>query len=298
MTKFIKIDGGIGRCIAATGAVKQFCEKEKDTVVISSFTFAFDGIGIDRVYPLNTPYLYEDHIIKGEYLEPEPYNSSKFYREEMHITQVFNDILNGSEEYIAPTMKLTPMERATAKTYVMGLKDKHKKKILLLQPYGASGGTPNPDESYRSFTDEAVSEIVDAYKDEYTILLIRSQNQATCSDTIPITEQNLRRLFAVIPYADGAICCDSFLHHAIAALGNPIPTVVLWGGTSEKNFGYEGQVNLRKKEIGLVEPNRIPHAHNYYVTKNEGCNDFTGMVEQIKKTITIDKKETKKTKEA
>jgi len=289
MDYYVKIDGGIGRCIAATGVVLKFQERQKklgNTIsVISSMTLPFDGLGIERVYPLETPYLYEDFLIKGEYLEPEPYNSSRFYRDNLHISQVFNLILNGSDEYLAPKMVLLPNEEVFAREFVEGLRKKHKKKVLLMQAYAGTGGTKIPDESFRSFSEGSISELVDNFSKDYTILFIRSGTQATCSDTIPITEKDIRRIFALIPFVDVALCCDSFLHHAIAALGNPIPTVVLWGGTSEKNFGYEGQINLRKKEIGLVEPNRIPHAHNYYVTKNLGCNDFTGMVSKIKEAI-------------
>jgi len=289
MDYYIKIDGGIGRCIVSTGAVLEFQRRQKElgnTVsVVSSMTLPFDGIGIDRVYPIATPYLYEDKIIHGEYIEPEPYNSSRFYRDNLHISQVFNLILNDSDEYLPPKMVLMPNEEVFAKQFIDGTKKKDNKKVLLLQPYAATGGIPVPDESFRTFTDDSINEIIEAFKKNYTILLVRSPNQATWSDTSPLMEQDIRRVIATIPYVDGAICCDSFLHHAIAALGNPIPTVVLWGGTSEKNFGYKEQTNLRKKNIGLVEPNRIPHAHNYYVTKNKGSNDFTGMVDKIKEVI-------------
>lgn len=305
LKEYIKIDGGMGRCIAATGAIAN-CKR--DISVVSSFPQLFDGV-LDRVYPLDTHYLYNDHILLGDYKEPEPYNDYRFYREEKHLSQVYNYLLNGVDEYVRPIIHLSPTEKEFAKEFIDSVrvgrldqnngcncgkckdkpkkkpqKIKKKKKVLLFQPYARSGGTRMPDESYRSMSKDSIDKIVETFKKDYTILLVRAGNQATWSDTFPFTNNDIRRIISVIPLVDGIVCCDSFLHHAVAGLGNPVKTVVLWGGTSEKNFGHKGQTHLRVKDIE-VEPNRVPHNHSYYVNKNKGCNDFTSLVDKVKEII-------------
>jgi len=299
--KFVKIDGGIGRCIASIGALLK-CKR--DLSIVTGFPSIFDGI-VDRPYPIGTHYLYEDHIKQGDFSEPEPYNHYKFYSEGKHLAQVYNFLLNGVDEYVAPKIILSPSEEEFAKQYIDGIKHgsvqktcdcekcknlpkkrkiKKKKKVMLFQPYAKSGGTRIPDETFRSLTEETISKFVDTFSKDHTILMVRAPNQATVSDTIPFTHQDIRRIIAVIPRVDVVVCCDSFVHHAVAALGNPVKTIVLWGGTSEKNFGYKGHTHLRVKDIE-VEPNRVPHNHSYYVNKNKGCNDFTSKIKEIKEII-------------
>jgi len=293
MKIYIKIDGGIGRVISATGVVDEFAKLEKEkgneVSVISSYPQLFNGLpNIDRCYSIMQPFLYEDYISKGEYLEPEPYNNSLYYKDNEHISTVFNHLLTGSKEFIMPKIVLTENELADAKAGVEELRKQHKKKIMLVQPFGSQGGVPTQDgvlgdESYRSFTPKFFNELIDAYKDEYTILSVQSivtladgrqVPQVVFKDTIPTTNQDIRKVIAIIPFVDVVVSCDSFLHHAVASLGNPVKTIVLWGGTNEANLGYGEQSNIRSKEVSLFEPNRVPHDRALYVNKNKGCNEF------------------------
>ncbi len=285
MRTFVRIDGGIGRCIAATGILKRMKEesKLKDVSVVTSFPYVFDGI-LDRVYPIAQPYLYEDFIRHGQYFAPEPYTDYRYYREKKHLIEVFNYQLTGSEKFIKPEIILSPSEEAYAFEYIKALKGEKNKKVLLIQPYAMSGGFRIPDETYRSIDDKTVNGVIESFKKTHVIIIVKGPNQAKWSNTIELSPQEIRRVFAVIPYVDCAVCCDSFLHHAIEALGNPIPTVVLWGGTSEKNLGYKKQINMRVMDVEC-EPNRVPHNHSLYVNKNKGCNDFSGLVKKIKEAI-------------
>lgn len=281
MVTYVKVDGGIGRCIAATGALRELA-KTKTVSVVTSFPFCFDHLEfLDRVYPLGTPFIYEDHLAKGEFFEPEPYNHRAYYADEQHLATVFNGLMTGKFEYTAPVLNMSANELEAAKQMIDGLRKETGKGVVLVQPWGSSGGRPtgrekvNDDETFRSFTYEFTKELCDALnKAKLTPLIVKSQDQAGYENSKQVTGANPRAVFAMIPHVDGVICCDSFLHHASAALGTPVPTVVLWAGTSEKNLGYEAQTNIVTKKPRLVEPNRIPHDHAYYVTKNKGINDF------------------------
>jgi hypothetical protein len=280
MEYFIRVDGGIGRCIASTGAVAKFASTHKTSVVTTN-PYVFQGLAnIERVYPIGTPFLYEDKIKQGTYLEPEPYNDVGYYGEEKHISQVFNKLLNGSDEMTQPILNITENELNEAKGFVQ--KQRAGKGIVLMQPFGSSGGKPlaqgqvRVDESYRSFGYEFAKALTDALDTAgYKVVWIKTPDQigypkaGAFNNGIP-----MRGIFALIPFVDGVVCCDSVLHHASVALGNPVPTVVLWGGTNPKNLSYEGQENIVNGKA-LYEPNRIPHDHAYYLDKNKGINEFS-----------------------
>ena len=271
----------MGRCVASTGAVALFASTHKTSVVTTN-PYVFQGLpNVERVYPIGTPFLYEDKISKGIYLEPEPYNDVSYYGEEKHLAQVFNKLLNGADEMVQPILNLTENELGEAKGFIQ--KQRDGKGIVLIQPFASSGGKPiaqgkvKTDESYRSFGYDFAKALTDALDEAgYKVVWIKTPDQigypkaGAFNNGIP-----MRGIFALIPHVDGIICCDSVLHHASAGLGNPVPTVVLWGGTNPKNLSYEGQENIVPNPRGYFEPNRIPHDHTYYLDKNKGINEFS-----------------------
>jgi len=280
------VDGGIGRCIASTGAILEFA-KTHTCSVVSSYPTIFDNIGL-KVYPIDTPYLYEDKISKGIYLEPEPYNDVAYYAEKKHLAQVFNKLLNGQDKMPEIKMVLTVNESNEAKAYVDSLKSQSGKKVLLLQPYASSGGHMMnnnlvEDETFRSLKPEFTDKLIEKLRKDYMIILVKDNSQVTNKNTM-VLNVDTRKYVALIPFVDAIICVDSFLQHAVAALGNPVKTIVFWGGTKESNVGYSEQVGIRIKEVE-DEPNRIPHNHQYYTSKNRGANDFTE--EQIDKVLAL-----------
>ena len=282
--EFVKIDGGIGRCIAATGAIQEYAKQnnDKEINVVSSFNYIFDGLeGIERVYPINTPFLYEDHIKNGEFFEPEPYNDSSYYAKQEHISTVFNKLFNDKEEFIQPIINLTENEIEGAKGFIQNLRKEEEKKVVLIQPWGSQGGKVlegdkiKVDESYRSFGAGFTKKLNERLLEEgYIPFYVKSPDQAGFKGAKTFNNLPVRQIIALIPFVDGVISCDSFLHHASASLGSPVPTIVLWGATNAKNLGYEDQHNFVSHKKVLNEPNRINHYHAYYVNKNKGCNEF------------------------
>lgn len=294
---FVKIDGGIGRVIASTGAVEQFAiNKSKEGIkvnVVSSFPQLFNGIdAINRVYNIGMPYLYEDYISKGEFIEPEPYNHYLYYKEEEHLSTVFNFILNNKREFIQPKIVLTENELEEAKAFIDDLRKKENKKIMLIQPWGSQGGIQiadeagqpkvRVDESYRSWGVGFFRKFIEEFKEEYKILSVQATamfnnqqvQQVAFKDTSVFSNPDIRKIIAVIPFVDGVVACDSFLHHASASLNTPVSTIVLWGATNDKNLGYKEQTNYKSHKPVIYEPNRVPHDHTLYVDKNKGCNEF------------------------
>jgi len=286
MEYFIRVDGGIGRCIASIGAVLEFA-KSHNCSVVSSHPYIFDNIGL-KVYPIDTPYLYEDKISKGIYLEPEPYNDFAYYNEKKHLAQVFNKLLNGKDEMPESKMVLTPNETNEARNYVENVKKESGKKVLLFQPYASTGGHMMnnnlvEDETFRSLKPEFVDKLVEKLRKDYMIIVVKDNSQVTNKNTMMLNVDT-RKYVALIPFVEAVICVDSFLQHAVSALNNPVKTIVFWGGTKESNVGYKEHAGIRIKEVE-DEPNRMPHNHQYYTSKNRGANDFGD--QEIEKVLSL-----------
>lgn len=298
MEHFVRLDGGVGRVIAASGAVLKYMA-DKSGGVVSSISDVLENLGLPRVYPIGTPFLFEDKIKNGIYLEPEPYNQREYFGEEKPLSQVFNKLLNGVDEPIDPVIRLTENEKVMGKNFVDS--NKKGKKFLLLQPYGSSGGGMakcqcgdgckeemklQVDESYRSFTYDFTDKLIEALSEEYSIFLVKLPHQKGHAKCLSFQKQEpIRHILSLIPHADAIVACDSFLHHAAKAL-NHKNVVVLWAGTNPKNLGYDDQKNIVTKKVVEYEPLRIPHNHIYYVDKNKGCNNFDDeTIEEIKKKL-------------
>jgi hypothetical protein len=285
MEEYIKIDGGLGRCISATGVIEEYAKNSENKInIVTGYTNIFEGLeGINRIYNFGTPYLYQDHIKHGLYKEPEPYNDINFYQNEEHITTIFNKLINGKKEFIQPKIVLTETEKQKAKQTIEELKKETKKtKIVLFQPFGRMGGhitqdkTNIPDETYRSLTPEFTKKLHDKLlKNNILPLYVKTPDQIAFENSKSFNTPNVREIIACIPYVDAIISVDSFLPHAVAGLNSPIKTIVFWAGTNPKQFSYKEheQINTLKK----VEypPNRIPHDQTFYVQHNKNCNDFS-----------------------
>lgn len=283
---YFKIDGGIGRCICATSVIEEYAKNNKDkkVYVVTSFPYVFEGLeGIERVYPINTPYIYEDHISKGIFIEPEPYNNYLYYKDNKHLIQVFDKLINDKiDETFKSKIVLTENEKAEAKGFLDAERATHKMKIALIQPWSSSGGRKVPnedklliDESFRSFGEEFAKNLTKRLvKEGYQPYFIKNPDQVGFEPAKTFNDLPARKIMALIPYADVVICCDSFLHHASAGLDTPTPTIVLWAGTNPENLAYKNHYNIKTEKNVEIEPNRIPHDHAYYLNKNKDSNEF------------------------
>jgi len=291
MDYFVKVDGGLGRCICSTGAVEKYAlrmSKEGHRVfVVTPYPFVFDGIdGLERVLRIDHGTLFEDYLCKGEYVDVEPYNYRGHYQEMSHLCASWNYLLNADKSFVEPKIVLTQNELRAGQEWVEAQRKKSGKKVLLFQPFGQAGGQKscasgqcgnigvNFDETYRSLEMDTVEGLVSKLSDKFVIFLVKDYNQVDVPDTLPLTE-NPRLLFSILPFVDGIMGCDSMLQHAAKAVGVKCPVVVWWGGTEPVQFGYKEFHNLENDMKRLNEPCRLPHDHSYYLRKNKGCNKFS-----------------------
>jgi len=291
MEKIININGGLGRAISFSGVINKLAEKEKISLM-TSYDFLFQFSPNITCIDTNFKNNFEEKIINCEYIEVEPYNDFDYYNENEHISKVFNKLITGENKFVKPKIYTHKMYEEKANQWLSEEK-KNGKKIMFIQPFAETGGNKvngkeSEDVSFRSLKEDFVKSIIEEYKKDYNIYIVRGKQFGFdgTKNFILNGEEDYFMFYSACQLIDVAICCDSFLHHLLEAVDTKAKVITLWGATSEKAQGYSSQLNIRKKELKFVEPLRLPHNHLFYVAKNYGINDFDKVeLEQIKKEL-------------
>lgn len=125
-----------------------------------------------------------------------------------------------------------------------------------------NGGAENQQIKYSWMRDlpvQTAQQVVDYFKDDYTIFHIRRNDQIQLQNTIQ-AQGDFRSLCALISIAQKRLFIDSFAQHAAKAMG--LNSVVCWIGNSPAQFGYETNVNI------MANPEtRKPELQNARFTK-------------------------------
>lgn len=272
MSKIIKIDGGLGRVIAATGSLPEGC------IVATSFPDIFIGNPkVKRVYNLGHAFLFEDVVYDNEWVEVEPYNTHDYYNKRHHLSQVFNKMWNGVDELRKPQLFLQDFEVENASNFIKQMTGEDK--FVLFQPFGSN---IKQDITRRAMPQIIAQMAVDyLVKKGYKVLYVKGQDHPDLRNVITV-QQPIRAIFSIIKNCDKIIGIDSFVQHAAAALGKK--ALVFWCGTDERNVGYDAHMNVRVGD-SMVHANRIPINNPELITKNQYQWEFKKVQSHINKYL-------------
>lgn len=281
MQKIIKIDGGIGRVICATGAIRKLAQIDTwdDIVIITSWPEVFENNPyILKLYKDGSiPYLFDDVIKHGKFYYPEPYHEWTYYVQEQHLIQSFNFILNGIIEKTKPEIFITEEEKNFGLDVVSkALAASGKKSAIAYQPFGSGASMSTcgviSDPSYRSLTDDLNKKILTDCKDSVFINLSH----------IPINHPNcwqqqytLRQLFAVASACHAVVSIDSLLSHVGVAFEKK--GVLILGSTYSINVGYDEYKNYETFQKSGYPRSYQSNRFGGHVEKNKYAMDFDGV---------------------
>ncbi len=244
MKIILKIDGGIGKSVAATAVCKAIKAQYPDCklIVITNYPEVFDGN--KKVYEVlrhnELNYFWRNHIKDQHdtrFFFQEPYLATDFIRRRGHLIKVWceiNDIKYNGE---LPELFLTHKEITS---FGVNLKQSNKP-IMVIQ---TNGGLPNQADKYswpRDLPLAAAQKVVNALAPHYNIFHIRRQDQLPLQGTIPATA-DFRQLAVLIALSQKRLLIDSFAQHVAAALNRP--STVCWIANVPSQFGYETHTNI------------------------------------------------------
>lgn len=250
MNIVFQINGGIGKCVAATAVCAAIRRNypECNLIVISGYPEVFlNNPNVQKNYKFGeTIYFYKEYIEGKDFklFIQDPYLHTSFFREEKHLVQIWCELfgLNYNGEY--PEIFLSKRE---ATKYIEGINI--EKPILLMQ---TNGGADN-NKKYgwaRDLPSCVVKNVIEEFKGTHTIFHVKREDQQTYQDTITVTT-DFRRICALSLLSDKRLVIDSFLQHTLAALY--LPAVACWIVNSPMVYGYELHTNIFANSY-TVEP--------------------------------------------
>jgi hypothetical protein len=285
------IEGGLGKHIAAT-AVARCIKKnhpDRDLIIVCAYPQIFLNLDfVSRVYRIgHTPYFYKDYIDQKDSMifKHEPYFTTEHIHKKLPLIEnwckLFGLKYNGEQPEIVFNKRELQKYRQIWQA---------EKPIFVIQ----SNGGMLPSESglpYRWTRDipfNIVQNIVERYKEQYTIYQITRIGSPVAPGVIPVSHEMPSMVFlSILLNSEKRLLIDSSLQHAAAALD--LPSTVLWAGTSPKVFGYNIHDNIVAE---MPEDQKLPDSYLFdydfegQVHEYPYTEDFIFDIDTIVKSLT------------
>jgi len=273
--KIIQIDGGIGRVLCATQALETLYKKTNEKmIVLSSWPDVLANAPyISKLYNLTqVPYLFDDIVKHGEFINPEPYQNFHYYNQRHHLSQSFNFLLNGEDEVGRPTIYLSPDEVKWGNQLIDEVKRASGKKIVVaLQAFGSGAKLMENgtlvDPSNRSLTKGTVDKIL---FNPDCVFINLSHIPMNHPNVWQQPELNIRQIFAITKACNFIVSVDSLLSHVGAAFDKQ--GILILGGTFKENVGYTHYITCQKEGF---PKSYFPNRFHGFVDLNQGAMDFS-----------------------
>jgi hypothetical protein len=242
MNIIFQIDGGLGKSIMATAMVKVLRKRYKNAHII-----------IVTAYPdvfLNNPHINECFRIEqmgGAYLKyvkdqdckifiEDPYRHTSFLTEKEHLFRTWCKIYGLNYNNEQPELYLTQPEVDYFKPFY-----NIEKPIMVIQPNGGPQGQGFQYSWTRDIPEPTVNEIIQYYKEDYTIVHIKREDQYAYVDTLHALD-GFRSIAILLQLSSKRLLIDSFGQHLATAMGKK--STVCWITTKPKIFGYKLHDNI------------------------------------------------------
>lgn len=264
-TLVIRIDWGLGRVIAMSGAITEKA-KHQPVKVVTSWPLVFRwNPYIQSVHGLDDRRLFEDVIKGNDYIEIEPYTDPEFF--------------NDGKNWLYIVAKQLWLDHIADPVLFLAEHEKQNnflewKNPILYQPFGSTMQLNGCDKSYRSILLAQAQEIADYMVEMwYTPYLVIKPNAQPILENCKILDTPDMRFVVSLCARYPVFWCDSSLHHAAKAFGKR--AIVLRAGTDAERYGYESNINLREYPMVAHTPLRLNMNDFNYDISNQYTNRFT-----------------------
>jgi ADP-heptose:LPS heptosyltransferase len=252
------IDGGLGKSIMGTAVLSAIKKQYPNDyiIVITAYPDVFIGNpNVNKVLTHGqTTGLYKKHIMNQDCLVfiADPYNQSDYITESKHLIQIWCDMFGIKYNGEKPELFISKSERQYFEKFY-----RTEKPILAIQTNGGGPGQPLQYSWTRDLPEPVVHQIIEYFKDKYTILHIKREDQPTYPNTLQALD-NFRSIAILLSLSKKRLLIDSSSMHIAQAMG--LSSVVTWVGTSPEVFGYDNNINI----IANPETRIVNTEHNYF----------------------------------
>jgi ADP-heptose:LPS heptosyltransferase len=258
MTVIYQIDGGLGKSIMGTAVLSAIRKQYPNDyiVVVTSYPDVFAGNpNVNKVLNhTQTNNIYKTYIENKEckVFVGEPYQTSDYITESKHLIQIWCELFGVTYNGEKPELYITKSEKQYFEQFY-----KTEKPIMVIQPHGGGLGQPLQYSWTRDIPQPIVEQVVQYFKNDYTILHIKREDQISYNDTLQALD-DFRSIAILISLSKKRLLIDSSAMHIAQAIG--LSSVVTWVGTNPKVFGYENNTNI----VANPPTRMINKEHNHY----------------------------------
>lgn len=260
MNVIFQIEGGLGKSIMATAIVKVIKKhyKNANLIVITGYPDIFlnnpDVFEIHNINQINGLYLKLIKDQKCKIFTEDPYRNSDFITEQsIPLLKTWCKIYGLNYNNEQPQIYLTQPEIDYFTPFY-----KTDKPILAIQPHGGPEGLGYQYSWTRDIPSINVNEIIEYYKDDYTIIHIKRPDQIIYENTLQALD-GFRSIAILLQIADKRLLIDSFTQHLASALNKK--STVCWISTKPEIFGYKHNININSNPF-TKEPNLTSAVYN------------------------------------
>ena len=242
MNVIIDVSGGLGKSIISTAVIKALRKHyvRDNIIVVTSYPDVFKGNpNVNRVIThANSGPVFRDFINNKEakVFLTDPYSTSDFIMEKKHLIEIWCDICGVNYDGEMPELFITKSETQYYEDFY-GV----DKPILAIHPNGGSIEQSLKYSWTRDIPRPILEDVIDYYKDDYSIVHIKREDQLVYPNTISALD-NFRSIAIMLKLSSKRLFIDSSVMHISTALN--LPSTVVWIGTNHKVFGYNMHDNI------------------------------------------------------
>jgi len=231
----------------ATAMTKVIRKRYKNAhiIVVSAYPDVF----------LNNPHINECFRVEemgGAYLKyvkdqdcklfvEDPYRNTSFLTDKEHLFKTWCKIYGLNYNNEQPEIYLTQPEKEYFQPFYQV-----EKPILAIQPNGGPQGQGFQYSWTRDIPQPTINEIIQHYREDYTIVHIKREDQYKYPDTLHALD-GFRSIAILLQLSKKRLLIDSFGQHLAAAMGKK--STVCWVTTKPKVFGYKLHDNIQANDF-------------------------------------------------
>jgi hypothetical protein len=258
MNIIFSIDGGLGKSIIATAVLKAIKKQYKKANILVSTGYPdvfINNPNVNRIIThANNSGIYKDFIQNkdAKVFISDPYSTSDYITESKHLIQIWCEMFGIEYNGEMPELFLSKAEKQYFEPFY-----RLDKPILAIQPNGGAINQPLKYSWVRDIPAPIVEQVIEYYKNDYSIVHIKREDQIMYENTIGALD-SFRSIAIMLTMSEKRLLIDSSAMHIATALN--LPSVVAWIGTSSKVFGYDMHTNI----MANTPPKEYNLDHSYY----------------------------------